>query len=157
MRSVIIQPGETLPDIAVRYLGSIDAWSDIAKLNGIGLTSGLSAGQVLQLPEVTYNYVVAARPEASTSILVVVEPGQSLADIAIQWCGNTAEWPSIAALNGVGLTDTLSVGTAIIVPAPNDKRVAQYFKRGGYKPSTGEITALEGIDYWFIELDFKVS
>ena len=88
---------------------------------------------------------------------IIVEPGQTMADIAIQWCGSLAAWPLIAELNGLGFTDVLTAGTSIIVPEVTDKRTAQYFDRGGYKPSTGEVTELEGIDYWFVELDFKVS
>jgi hypothetical protein len=82
---------------------------------------------------------------------IIIQPGQTLADIAIQWCGSLSAWPLIAALNGLGFTDLLTAGTSLLVPEATEKRTAQYFAQGGY------ITELEGIDYWYIELDFKVS
>lgn len=53
-----VRPGQTLPDIAIEHCGHISSWAEIARLNGLDMTAGLTAGQVLKLPEVAQKRVV---------------------------------------------------------------------------------------------------
>lgn len=50
MVNVKVAPGQTLADIAIQHCGSLSAWPDLARLNGLGLTEDIEAGQMLMLP-----------------------------------------------------------------------------------------------------------
>lgn len=52
MTECIVQPGQCLMDIAIQHLGAVDAWPELAQLNGLALTAILVPGTVLRLPEV---------------------------------------------------------------------------------------------------------
>lgn len=90
---------------------------------------------------------------------ITVQPGQTLPDIAVQYCGSLSAWYSIASLNGLALTASISAGQTLEVPeTATDKRVQQYFLLGGYVPaSTGVKEIDEGISYWGIGYDFIVQ
>lgn len=45
----VVQPGDTLSQIAERYLGSAQRADELARLNGLGDPSALRVGQVLKL------------------------------------------------------------------------------------------------------------
>lgn len=49
--TVTILEGQSLLDIALQELGSIEGAYALAVLNGLSLTDSLAAGRVLQLPE----------------------------------------------------------------------------------------------------------
>jgi hypothetical protein len=88
-----------------------------------------------------------------------VQAGQTLADIAIQYCGRLDAFAALAALNGLGLTDDIEAGDVLTLPDVTDKRTVAAFKAGGYFPAAGAtiIAGPQGIDYWIIENDFIVS
>ena len=89
-----------------------------------------------------------------------VKPGQTLPDLAIQWCGKADAWAGIARLNNLGMTAALAPGAVLLLPDVSDKRVRQYFQEGGYEPGVGEVTdwtVLEGIGYWAISIDFEMQ
>ena len=48
--SYVVQPGDTLGDIARERLGSVDQWRRIAELNGIDDPATLAVGTHLELP-----------------------------------------------------------------------------------------------------------
>ena len=52
MSSAVVRPGQTLADIAVEHLGGMERVFELANLNGLEMTSTLTAGQSLELPEV---------------------------------------------------------------------------------------------------------
>ncbi|CAM2904552.1 hypothetical protein [Flavobacterium frigoris] len=54
--SVIVLNSQSLLDIAIRYLGTVEAALDIAVLNKISITEDLVPGQILELPNVDYGY-----------------------------------------------------------------------------------------------------
>lgn len=90
--------------------------------------------------------------------------GQSLFDIAIVKCGSPESAYNIAMLNGIALTDALPVGTVLILPAVVKKDMSAYFTDKGINPATSLTEADiantiqgEGIEFWAIEEDFKVS
>ncbi|MBL7779925.1 MAG: LysM peptidoglycan-binding domain-containing protein [Saprospiraceae bacterium] len=90
---------------------------------------------------------------------IIVQPGQTLPDIAVQYCGALSAFPEIARLNGLSLTANIAAGQALVIPAvATDKRVQQYFTQGGYVPASVGVKALdEGVSYWGIEYDFIVQ
>jgi hypothetical protein len=51
MRSVTVKDYQTLPDIAVQEMGSVDAAFELARLNDISVTDNLVSGQVILLPD----------------------------------------------------------------------------------------------------------
>jgi hypothetical protein len=87
---------------------------------------------------------------------------QSLFDLAIQAAGSVEAVFDIALANGVGITDELVAGAAVVVPAILNRQVADYYKVNNIKPATAlsaqdaEFT-LEGIGAWRVEYDFIVS
>ena len=54
MASIQVKDGQTLFDIAIQALGSVDRVFDLAQLNGLGITDNLVSGQVLLLPDVVF-------------------------------------------------------------------------------------------------------
>lgn len=88
----------------------------------------------------------------------IVQPGQSLADIAVQHLGSFDKIAELAVLNGLALTGSLQPGQALTLPTVADKRIVAFFKQGNYVPASGQvITTGEGISFMGIEFDFIVS
>ena len=54
MRTIIAIPNQSLPDIAIQELGSIEAVFDIAVANNISVTQNLLPGQEITIPESIY-------------------------------------------------------------------------------------------------------
>lgn len=156
MRSYVVQPGQTLADIAVQQAGTLSALPDIAALNGLAPTAVLAPGTTVQIPEGKYSNETAKRPTVQVEKVVVMQPGQTLADIAVQHAGSLEAWATIATLNGMAITSNEQPGRALTVPVA-DKRTARYFANGGYVPASAILTTPEGVDYWIIEQDFTVQ
>lgn len=95
---------------------------------------------------------------------VVVEQGQSLRDIALQNCGDISALIDLAWMNDLSITDDISAGTVLQLPEVVNQDVVSYFKskreNENLIPATGnadDSIELEGIGYWYIGLNFKVS
>ena len=95
---------------------------------------------------------------------VKVLPLQSLLDIAIQHTGAVESVFAIAVANGLSLTDDLPAGAEIKLPdsVNKDSDVLNYYSAKRLQPATAVIMLpeeerLEGIGYWAISVDFKVS
>ena len=93
-----------------------------------------------------------------------VLPLQSLLDIAIQHTGAVENTFAMAVANGLSLTDDLPAGTEIKLPdsVNKDSDVLNYYSAKRLQPATAvtllpEAERLEGIGYWAISVDFKVS
>lgn len=164
MNKTTVISGESLADVSVRAYGRLDALPALASANGLALTADVTAGQVLVLPEVVFAVPVATRVTTTAPVMrrsATVKPGQTLPDIAVQYCGSMAAFPALASLNGLNLTDDIAAGAVLFLPDVTDKRTAYIFKAGGYFPAAGrtltQIGGLEGVDYWGIEFDFIVS
>ena len=54
-----VGPSQTMPDIAIQYCGSIAAWPELAKLNGLSMTDQVTPGTSLILPEVVDKSIVS--------------------------------------------------------------------------------------------------
>ncbi len=97
----LIQPGETLSEIAARYRTTVQA---LAQLNGIANPDFILAGHELLLSEASSS---AARRHR-------VQPGETLTGIARQY-GVTVD--AIAAANGLADPDRLLAGSELVIPA----------------------------------------
>lgn len=89
----------------------------------------------------------------------IVKTGQTLQDIAIQYCGNLGALSELATMNNLALTQEIAAGQELLLPAVVDKRVEVVFRAGGYFPAAGNNfnQDLEGVGFWGIEFDFIVS
>lgn len=159
MNSVTIQPGQTLADIAAQYFNSMEALSSLAFVNGLGLTQEVEPGTVLILPvfQVAKQKVLTGQ-KTNLQRVAVVQSGQTLPDIAVQYCGSLSALPIISTLNNLAFTASISPGQVLKLPERTDKKVEQYFRRGGFFPASIGVKEIpEGISYWGIEYDFIVQ
>ena len=89
---------------------------------------------------------------------------QSFLDLAIQHTG-TAENAFVLALqNGKSLTDDLVAGELLSLEnTKNNKDILSYYQSKKLQPATGvshtggSSLQLQGIGYWVIQTDFKIS
>jgi len=92
---------------------------------------------------------------------IEVSEGQTLLDIAVQYCGTADAQFDIAALNGIEVTDDLVPGQELLVPDTEIEMesIAGVFTNGIIPASADDtITEIdEGIEFWYIEDDFVVS
>jgi hypothetical protein len=89
-----------------------------------------------------------------------VKARQTPIDIAIQQGGTAEEIFTVAALNGISITDNLVSGATVNYGEVSVIEVAEYFRKYGRYPGSGSNTLSDGlpggIDYMIIGLDFKV-
>ena len=94
---------------------------------------------------------------------IVVLHHQSFLDLAIQHTGSVENAFIIALQNGKSLTDDLVAGELLTLENPkNNKDILSYYQSKKLQPATAvtqlpEIERLEGIGYWAISVDFKIS
>jgi hypothetical protein len=88
---------------------------------------------------------------------VIVQPGQTIIDLAIQYCGSVEVANELAQLNDKSITDELQVGETLLVPEVFNKRVRQVVVEQSIQPATNLGDDEEGIGYWGIEYDFIIS
>lgn len=90
---------------------------------------------------------------------------QSLLDLAIQHTGSAQNALQIAQVNGLSLTAMLIAGAEVDIPqtAKEDTAMLEFYQAKKIQPATdityeGEAEEeLEGIGYWIINKNFKVS
>ncbi|MGP1501891.1 MAG: hypothetical protein ACTTJM_08945 [Bergeyella cardium] len=90
---------------------------------------------------------------------------QSLLDLAIQHTGSVENTFDLALQNNRSLTDDLEAGESIEFTAygiQQNKDILNYYTAKNIQPATAVILPpeeerLEGIGYWTISVDFKVS
>lgn len=155
-----VQPGQTLADIAILHYGTTEALPYIAAENGLSVSASVAQGEMLVLPTLSLLVKPEKQPEKSTQAFreVVVQPGQTLPDIAIQYTGGVDAWNDIASLNGLGIGAVLQAGSTLKIPAIKNKKVAAFYSATEYFPAAGAINTYgEGISWWGIEIDFIVS
>ena len=94
----------------------------------------------------------------------IILHNQSLLDLAVQHTGSVENTFALAVVNGLSLTDDLPAGTEINLPdsVNKDSDVLNYYTAKRLQPATAviilsEAERLEGIGYWVIQTDFKVS
>ncbi len=67
---------------------------------------------------------------------VVIQNGQTLFDIALQYCGDISAAYDIAVINDIEITSNLVVGEEINIPDVINKNVVNYYQQNEIKPST---------------------
>ena len=94
----------------------------------------------------------------------IILHNQSLLDLAVQHTGAVENTFAMAVANGLSLTDDLPAGAEIKLPdsVNKDNDVLNYYSAKRLQPATAVILPpeeerLEGIGYWVIQTDFKVS
>lgn len=93
---------------------------------------------------------------------IKIQEGQTLVDIAMQYCGDALAVFDVAELNGIGITDEPEIGQILFVPDPAiDKiKIVEAFRKL-VPASKGDTDVSDlanaGIDFWAIEEDFMVS
>jgi len=71
----------------------------------------------------------------------IVKSGQSIWDIAIQYCGSADAAFSISRLNNISLTADLTAGAELELPEVIDAAVVKYYTNNGIEPATGVTVA----------------
>lgn len=93
-------------------------------------------------------------------MLVVVNEGQSLLDIAVQHAGAVEAVLIIAKSNGLSVTSTVAAGSTVEVPAVINTGVVRYFAGLPYAPATELEAGQElqgGIGYMIVGSTFKIG
>ncbi len=97
---------------------------------------------------------------------IVVLSHQNLLDIAVQNFGNAKAAFDLALKNGLSLSEDLIPGQVLQLPESlyKDTDVAGYYRDKKLQPATALSQAFyaatkkkEGISYWAIHIDFKIS
>lgn len=90
---------------------------------------------------------------------------QNLLDIALQESGSIQSVFELAGQNNIAITATVIPGMSLLCnKLTGVKEILRYYKENNLFPATGnavelpiDLRPLEGIDYWAIEVDFKVQ
>ncbi len=103
----VVQPGETLSQIAQRY-GV--AMSEIMAANNITNPNLIKPGQELVIPGITQ-----AEAQAANRTVHVVQPGETLLDIARQYGVSLQE---LIRANNIGNPNLIKPGEELVIPTP---------------------------------------
>lgn len=92
---------------------------------------------------------------------ITVSEGQTLIDIAAQYCGDATVAFAIAEMNELSLTDDLTIGQSLVVPDVDAEHIdiVNEIKDSGVIPASAydNNDDLDGIGYWILENDFVVQ
>lgn len=157
--------GMNLLDAAVMTAGSLEDLFVLAQANGKSITDELVPGEELKPTGIAYKPSSATSGIVRETNQVLIMSGQTLLDLAMQETGSVEGVFQLAVLNGLALTDELSEGNSLKYPTQAvDRVVRKAFQDNNWKPSSAKTVAgqqlpptLEGIGYWTIEVDFRVS
>jgi N-acetylmuramoyl-L-alanine amidase len=120
---MVVQSGDTLSDIAVRFYGSTAAIERILAANKITDPDMVVAGTVLLLPSPGASGTAAAATvssnvSASSGVrIVTVEPGDALSTIAERLYGSSSYTAALAAYNGIPDANLVFAGMKLKAPA----------------------------------------
>lgn len=108
----VIQPGDTLSGIAMRYKQD---WRDVAAINGLGEHSVLELGSVVRIPSpaqaVLGEQAAAAAPIAPQ--VHTVAPGETVISIAQRY---GIGWGDLLRANGLSENSIISIGQELKLP-----------------------------------------
>ncbi len=105
----VVQPGDTLFSIAVRYGTTVDA---IAQANGLADASQIDTGQELTIPGGEQPVEQPSEP-ATGGTTYVVQPGDRLFRIALRY---DMSWTRLAEYNGITNPDSIYPGQVLQIP-----------------------------------------
>ena len=162
--------GQTLLDLCVQQHGSLESLFEFTVRNGLAVTDEVKPGQVLERLEGRYSTPVFPQvPGLQRAAPVVVTEGQTLVDLCLQSHGRLDSLFAFANLNSLNITDDLKAGQRLQVnpelTLDADKPLVDYLKGLKIRFNTGTIYSSgsslpetgEGIGFWAIEVDFRVS
>ena len=121
-RQVMVQPGDTLAAIAIRYYGTAAAVNWIAAANGLVDPNRIISGTSLVLPPPgdtaapSGSSVPLHTAEPGVTREITVEPGDTLEGIARRLYGSPAYAPALAAINSIPDPDRIFAGMRLRVP-----------------------------------------
>lgn len=92
---------------------------------------------------------------------MIVQQGQCLVDLAIQYCGDAMGIFQIALLNNISLTEGVHPGQELSEPEILNKPIQNYFYERKLTPATNDDMSSTagggGIGFWVINNDFIVQ
>lgn len=117
----VVEPGETLSEIALAELGSARRWPEIAALNGIRRPEDLRAGMRLEIPRERRAEAGPPRPleaQGSGRRRHRVVEGDTLWSIAERYLGDGSRWREVLEANRERIVDPgdLPVGIWLVLP-----------------------------------------
>jgi nucleoid-associated protein YgaU len=118
-RTIVVQAGDSLWNLATRYLGSAERWTEIAKLNPeLTDPSLIHSGQPIRVPVEPPARLKETKDEvARYTKQVVVRPGDTLWSLARTELGRPLAFPCIAHANPqVQSADLIRVGQTLTIP-----------------------------------------
>lgn len=164
-QKITVRSNQNLIDIAILQTGGVEGVIGLILKSSLSITADLLPGTVfLYEPslkaQTQVKRIEAVEPERERWAIAIVN--QSILDIAIQEGGNVDAVVALMLTNTICITDDLQPGTAIKCPKPDGPNaLREAIKVRGIRPATavtqGNFEPLEGIDYWSVEYDFKVS
>jgi nucleoid-associated protein YgaU len=114
----VVKSGDTLSEIAARFLGSVRFVPSLLRANpGLGDRHRLQVGQRLVIPD------TVGEEEAPRYREITVKKGDTLYGLAREHLGDGNEWPRLLVLNRdrVPTSEHLVPGTTLRVPAESSR------------------------------------
>lgn len=171
-KTVELRNGQSLFDIALMQMGSVEAAWAIAFANGMTVTDVGSSVEVEQVNDrladwlIKNNSTMATGGDVSeptllgtgTSTRIAIEysapergynvrDGQSLFDIAIQKLGSVEKAFDLAILNNITVTDKLASWQLINTDLDVDNvPLVEYFVKQGVIPATGKMPIVDNVE-----------
>ena len=89
---------------------------------------------------------------------IIVRPGQTLSDIAVQHLGSAEGVFALASANGLSVTDELVGGSVVELGEILDKRSARFYSNKINKPSANiKEDIRDGIGRWVVGETFTIT
>lgn len=164
-RQAITADGDCIVDVVMATFRNLEALFDLAILNNTSIDAEPGAGAYLVLPTLVFD-VAKSNNVTRIALLdksVKARAMQAFVDIAMQEAGSVESLFEVAVLNGLSITEKLTIGNAYLKPVIALQDIVKVFK-GALKPaSDDEVPNPElpggksGIGYWGIEIDFEVQ
>ena len=111
-----IQPGDTLEDMALNFLGSKDRWPELAKFNAIEDPDVIKPGTRLMIPPEPQVQDLDFPEQTIEEPRYVVQAGDTLEDVAERELGDRNAWRTIADLNPSVEPDRIEAGQFLKLP-----------------------------------------
>ncbi len=122
----IVQEGDTVSSIAQRMYGNELYGQQIMKANNLYTPDALDIGKTIVLPAVTPLPTMPVQGEIGTGLMTgpvtatgttyIVQPGETLSDIALRVYGDNNAWTKIAQANSIADPNNVKEGTTLKIP-----------------------------------------
>jgi len=160
-----VESNMNLLDAALASAGSLEDLFAFALANNKSITDELAPGETLKPTGKIYKPSSTTASIVRETHLVMILSGQTLLDLAIQETGSMEGLFQLLVLNQLSATEQLPEGTEIKYPTKAaDRIIRKAFQDNAWKPSSAKTLpgqqlpeTQEGIGYWAIEVDFRVS